>query len=127
MELRSGSGELREGMNDPRQGGMRRARNPRLVTGKRLYRTAAVVLTPVGRGIQYEILSPLYCKKQGPIRNRGTYTLNDGVWRWVFGSWPAVNRFWREGVPLRRIMRLATLGYDGCDFACLSPLGRPNR
>jgi hypothetical protein len=82
------------------------------------YQIVDVVFTPVGRRIRYEIQSPLFCTRMnGPVVNRRTLTLNDQVFLWTFGSWSAVNRIWREGKPVRRTMRLSTLGYDPCDFA----------
>ena len=84
-----------------------------------------MIITPVGKRIRYEVLSPLFCiDMNGPVRNRDTLTARDVVWLWVFGSSARVERFRREGKAIKRRMRLNTLGYDPCDFAENPPASR---
>jgi hypothetical protein len=91
---------------------------------KRKYQLVRVRVARAGRRLRYEILGPLWCSRMnGPIRNRGTYTLEDQVWRRIFGSREAAVAFWRSGRTLTRTMRLATLHYDDCDYA-LEPARR---
>ena|SRR5437868_10542983 len=92
---------------------------------KRKYKTVDVVVTPLRRQIRYQVLAPLFClRMDGPVRNRGTYPIRDGVWRQVFGSLAKVERFFRKGEPLHKTVRLSTLGYDPCDFATEPPPSR---
>lgn len=82
------------------------------------YKLVDVVLIPLQRGIRYEVRSPLHCARMNSwIRNHGTYVAADGVWRRVFGSVRAAERFLAQGRTVARRMRLSTLGYDACDFA----------
>lgn len=84
----------------------------------RRYQRVRVRLTPLGNRIRFEVLSPLFCDQmQGRVRNRGTYTLNDLVWRRVFRSRRAMQRFLDAGKVVERIMLLRTLWYDDCDYA----------
>jgi hypothetical protein len=92
------------------------------------YRTAEVLLTVVGRRLRFEVRSPLFCTQmQGPVRNHGTLERRDLVWLRVFRTRAAVERFWRRGKPLRRVMQLSTLYYDTCDFALKPPPRRRKR
>ena len=82
------------------------------------YKIVEVVFTPLKQRIRYQVRSPLFCDQMnGPVRNRGTYTLRDGIWNAVFGSPQAARRFLLNGAVLVRRVRLSTLGYDQCDFA----------
>jgi hypothetical protein len=86
------------------------------------YKIVEVVFTPLKKRIRYQIRSPLFCERMnGPVRNRGTYTVNDGVWCCVFGSTGAARRFLAKGAVLVKRMRLSTLRYDACDFALQPP------
>ena len=94
------------------------------------YQIVDVVFTPLKNHIRYEVASPLHCTRMDDgVRNRGTYRWDDLQWIHVFGSTAAALRFIARGRVLRRRMRLATLGYEHCDFALhpASASGKPRR
>ena len=91
-----------------------------LATREHLVRKAGnfgeVTLTPMGSKIKYRISGRVHCQKmRKDVRNSGTYSVRDGVWKAVFGTKDAMNRFIKANRPIVRTMDISKLGYDFCD------------